>query len=706
MIIRTSNPCTAESFLHTRFLSRPVAAVHVRALSFRGASNRRTGQEINSWTDCESGKRPDQRTYKRNDCLNRSPAGRLLDESAWYENDRELAVDSARSRDMRDRLALGRKRISRSDIGIASRQMLQRFVKNEMLSSRVYNLLKWRRDDSVGLPPPNDEGIVVARLAVEFPRQHAIWTNVMTELRLRLGVTFSPRSILDISSGSNCPAPTVAFIDTFAQAEVNNRSDDNPKGILGTEMINLSTEMGTKRLEGIASGITSDGTTEDVDSRTDSPTRAAAKVTVVLDNLQACRLIERAMRDAKLIEHMSLTIDNHRRPTSKRYTAGAEDIDITSDSASDTHENNSSDTIPTPAPTELSQRQKYELQYVPRLAAASSDQDIVCCNFQLSECADSNAMFALLRAAWQRVSSGGILMIVEGGSPQSFELLARARKFILREMDKREQKSNWSSSEEQNEYPSVNGGCLQKNREYSDENLQNLGENGDSANAPITIASAEQNLNSERRSQSRSGHIVAPCPHDGECPLYNGQKLDRRRWCHFSQRFVKPAFLRHRALAPKKEEDAKYSYCIFRKDICRPSLSEDSSSLIQLQHSDGRRSNENIEQPLLAAHTYSWPRIILPPIKQHKHVQMEVCAANGKIERYVYAKSQGSEEYRAARKAHWGDLIPVAPKAVTRSGRMQDRAEKNVKGEIQPPFFNKGSLNKPKPKRSCDPSKG
>jgi ribosomal protein RSM22 (predicted rRNA methylase) len=50
-------------------------------------------------------------------------------------------------------------------------------------------------------------------------------------------------------------------------------------------------------------------------------------------------------------------------------------------------------------------------------------------------------------------------------------------------------------------------------------------------------------LQSKLSSKWYGAHVVAPCPHDGRCPLSGpGAKA----WCHFGARFQRPAFMQVR----------------------------------------------------------------------------------------------------------------------------------------------------------------
>lgn len=58
---------------------------------------------------------------------------------------------------------------------------------------------------------------------------------------------------------------------------------------------------------------------------------------------------------------------------------------------------------------------------------------------------------------------------------------------------------------------------------------------------------------------------------------------------------------------------------------------------------------------------YSWPRLIIPPIKRSGHTIVDACTAQGSIDRFVLPKSLGKQTYQDARKVRQGDLLPYAP---------------------------------------------
>ena len=106
-------------------------------------------------------------------------------------------------------------------------------------------------------------------------------------------------------------------------------------------------------------------------------------------------------------------------------------------------------------------------------------------------------------------------------------------------------------------------------------------------------------------------------------------------WCHFSQRIQLNHFQNELFNLPKGFEDQKFTYLVVRRGN-RP-------------NADGNGTGVD---------SFSWPRIARPPLKRNGHVIHDVCSSEGKLKRFVAAKSHGKEEYHDARKSSWGDLWP------------------------------------------------
>ncbi|KAH9949373.1 mitochondrial small ribosomal subunit Rsm22-domain-containing protein [Amylocystis lapponica] len=208
----------------------------------------------------------------------------------------------------------------------------------------------------------------------------------------------------------------------------------------------------------------------------------------------------------------------------------------------------------------------------------------------------------------------------------------------------------------------------------------------------------------------RGSHVVAPCPHDGACPLYHPGSSTLI--CGFSQRLQRPAFVRKTKHSGAGHEDAGYSYVVIRRGTRpipvstgsgrigevgkreldkiaqdeapimelvvdgeeHPSASADSSPTnvttttasgadyaVDVDSSATAINKEELESAL-RLEAYSWPRLVFPPMKRPGHIILDGCTAEGKIMRMTIPKSQGKQPYYDARKSGWGDIFPHEPK--------------------------------------------
>lgn len=132
---------------------------------------------------------------------------------------------------------------------------------------------------------------------------------------------------------------------------------------------------------------------------------------------------------------------------------------------------------------------------------------------------------------------------------------------------------------------------------------------------PGTPAGFERIRQVRRQLIAEGGHIVAPCPHELDCPMTGGD------WCHFAQRLERSSEHRHAKSATLGFEDEKYSYiAVAREPISMPTA-----------------------------------RILRHPRKHSGHLEFELCTPQG-LKRETISKKQGPR-YKEARRAGWGDAI-------------------------------------------------
>ncbi|MFN7946787.1 MAG: small ribosomal subunit Rsm22 family protein [Blastocatellia bacterium] len=108
-------------------------------------------------------------------------------------------------------------------------------------------------------------------------------------------------------------------------------------------------------------------------------------------------------------------------------------------------------------------------------------------------------------------------------------------------------------------------------------------------------------------------HLVAPCPHQQQCPLTEAD------WCHFAQRFERSTLHRRLKGAELGYEDEKYSYLVAAR------------------------------QPVPTAAA----RVLRHPLRYAGYTQLQLCTSEGLMDLKVTRRDK--EAWKRARKTDWGD---------------------------------------------------
>jgi ribosomal protein RSM22 (predicted rRNA methylase) len=205
-------------------------------------------------------------------------------------------------------------------------------------------------------------------------------------------------------------------------------------------------------------------------------------------------------------------------------------------------------------------------------------------------------------------------------------------------------------------------------------------------------------------SEARGAFVVAPCPHDGQCPMDKKSNL-----CHFIQRLERTTSQRvtKRQSKPtplRAYEDEKFSFVVLRRGS-RPSVPyplegltieapeeedfefiEDPMSLLDKtreESEDGSHESEEFEGEEYEEEEYEeeeddgvmgnrvadvgsgWARIVRTPIRRGRRTLLDLCAATekdgsrGVVTRVVCSRrGHASPLHPQARKSRWGDLWP------------------------------------------------
>jgi ribosomal protein RSM22 (predicted rRNA methylase) len=114
--------------------------------------------------------------------------------------------------------------------------------------------------------------------------------------------------------------------------------------------------------------------------------------------------------------------------------------------------------------------------------------------------------------------------------------------------------------------------------------------------------------------------LLAPCPHSVACPMAGAGD-----WCHFAARVERTAVHRRLKDGELGYEDEKFSYVA--------------------------------ATPLAPRQAEAEQRIVRHPMYHSGFVELQLCSASGIVKRNIGRSKKN--EYRAARRAAWGDLWPA-----------------------------------------------
>ncbi len=136
---------------------------------------------------------------------------------------------------------------------------------------------------------------------------------------------------------------------------------------------------------------------------------------------------------------------------------------------------------------------------------------------------------------------------------------------------------------------------------------------------PGTMHGYETIIRARTQLIAMGGKVIAPCPHQRACPIQKGD------WCHFSCRLPRSRLHRAIKLGSLGYEDEKFSYLV-----------------VALQH---------IKQA-------PYDRIIRRAHHGSGFAKFTLCSHEGVLEQKTISR-RDKESYALAKKAEWGDSLPV-----------------------------------------------
>ncbi|XP_008437428.2 uncharacterized protein LOC103482845 [Cucumis melo] len=298
------------------------------------------------------------------------------------------------------------------------------------------------------------------------------------------------------------------------------------------------------------------------------------------------------------------------------------------------------------------------------ISKSEREHDLVIASYVLGEIPSFQDRVTIVRQLWNLTKD--VLVLVEPGTPQGSNIISQMRSHIL-----------WMEKRKWKKY----------------ENKKNI---------------ASKDL----VTQTCGAYVVAPCPHDGKCPLENSGK-----YCHFVQRLQRTTTQRTYKHSKGKSlrgfEDEKFSFVAFRRGQ-RPrepwpldgmrfetlkeqrakrnpeDLEIDYEDLVKMENQlqvvpyqeadpvsydsdvmetevldvDEEEEGEEQGEPALADLSGGWGRIVFPPRRRGRHITMNICrstkrdASEGSFEQVVVTQSQNPTLHHQARRSIWGDLWP------------------------------------------------
>ncbi|ONK81826.1 uncharacterized protein A4U43_C01F33260 [Asparagus officinalis] len=294
------------------------------------------------------------------------------------------------------------------------------------------------------------------------------------------------------------------------------------------------------------------------------------------------------------------------------------------------------------------------------------EHDLVISSYALGEIPSLSDRITIVRQLWDLTQD--VLVLLEPGTPHGSKIIRQMRSYILWMAKRKCRKSKNKSGE---------------------------------------VSSDEMSIAVGTAALKNGAFVVAPCSHDGRCPLENSGK-----YCHFVQRLERTssqrAYKRSKGEPLRGFEDEKFCFVALRRGK-RPmeawpldgmefetlkeqhakrnpedliidyedqfgseedEESEFEDSLVPYASDVGETSmfhehdDEEEEEEDRADVGGGWGRIIYAPVRRGRQIQMDVCrstkrdGSEGAFQRVVVTKSKNPALHHQARRSLWGDLWP------------------------------------------------
>lgn len=293
------------------------------------------------------------------------------------------------------------------------------------------------------------------------------------------------------------------------------------------------------------------------------------------------------------------------------------------------------------------------------------EHDLVISSYALGEIPSLSDRITIVRQLWDLTQD--VLVLLEPGTPHGSKIICQLRSYIL-----------WMAKRK----------CHKSEKKLS-------GFSSDETSIAVGTATLEN-----------GAFVVAPCSHDGRCPLENSGK-----YCHFVQRLERTssqrAYKRSKGQPLRGFEDEKFSYVALRRgkrplerwpldgmkfETLKEQLAKRNPEDLIIDYEDQfgteddeesefedsvvpyasdvvetnmfHEDDEEVEEEASADLGGGWGRIIYTPLRRGRQIQMDVCrstkrdGSEGAFQRVVVTKSKNPTLHHQARRSLWGDLWP------------------------------------------------
>uniref|UniRef100_A0A915KQX3 Methyltransferase-like protein 17, mitochondrial n=1 Tax=Romanomermis culicivorax TaxID=13658 RepID=A0A915KQX3_ROMCU len=271
----------------------------------------------------------------------------------------------------------------------------------------------------------------------------------------------------------------------------------------------------------------------------------------------------------------------------------------------------------------------YFRQFLP--ATNERQYDLVVSAFSLLEIETYEERMRTVLNLWHKTKD--YMVIVENGNRYGYTILMEIRDYILaggREIWRQELKRQLSVFCPDVDHSFINQTF--KRKDLSDEEKMNSVK--EFLISTTKTSPNSQNLSDllkkldEMPSLLPQGHVVAPCPHQMQCP-----RLRDVLPCKFEQKYLDLQLNRNSSRGDAKT--VKFSYLVMRK---------------------GKK-----EDYANSEYEYSeWPRLVQPVRIRDKKALCEMCTKNGFLSEMASTKNNSARHaYHMIKRSDWGDLWPV-----------------------------------------------